>query len=251
MTTFLNSVLFYMVPVIGGAAVYLAMPGRRRAVRVAPALLGALAVGAMVGILGGVFGHASVMFYALAVLAVIGSARVVTHRKPVYSAVYFLLVVLSVAGIAILTGAEFLAAALLIVYAGAILVTYVFVIMLAQQPTPQEYDVQAREPLFAVLAGFVLIASLAFNMATTHSVIVDNGGSPVQVLTATTRPTETMEAAGWTASNTLILGKELMTTYVVAFEAAGVLLLVGIIGGIALATRRVVAPSDETSGGAA
>jgi NADH-quinone oxidoreductase subunit J len=252
LTSFLGYLLFYLVPVIGGVAVYLAMPGQRRTARIAPVALGAMAIGAMVGILSGNLGHSQVLFYVFAILAVIGAARVVTHPKPVYSAVYFILLVLSVAGIALLTGAEYLAAALVIVYAGAILVTYVFVIMLAQQSTPPEYDTQAREPLFAVLSGFVLIAALAGVMLTSHSIRADaaavRSAADAPEAKASVVPPE---AAVKSWSNTLTLGSELMTTYAVAFEAAGVLLLVGIIGGIALATRRFVPPSDQAAGGAA
>ncbi len=246
MTSFLGYLLFYLVPVIGGIAVYLAMPGRRRVSRIAPVLLGTAAIGAMIGVVTKHLGHSQVVFYVLAILSVIGAARVVTHRKPVYSAVYFILLVLSVAGIAILAGAEYLAAALVIIYAGAILVTYVFVIMLAQQSMPPEYDTQAREPLFSVLAGFVLIAALASQMVTTHGALAE-----AQAAAGTAKPAAAAGAAVKSWSNTLTLGTELMTTYTVAFEAAGVLLLVGIIGGIALATRRLTASSDQTSGGAA
>ncbi len=230
--------LFYLVPVIGGIAVFLAMPGRRPTARVAPVVLGAIAVGAMVGLLWSGVGHSAVLFYILAAVAVVAAARVVTHPKPIYSAVYFLLLVLSVASIALFGGAEFLAAALVIIYAGAILVTYVFVIMLAQQTTPPDYDTEAREPLYACLAGFVLIASLGV------MVLADPTAKVKAEIASAVAPA----IKSW--SNTAALGTELMTTYVVAFEAAGVLLLVGIIGGIAMAVRRMTAVSDDTPGGA-
>ena len=241
MDSFLDYLVFYLVAVIGAIAVFLAMPGRRQLSRIGPMILGAAAIGAMVVYLGRLIGHGYAIFYILAILAVIAGARVVTHRKPVYSAVYFILLVISVAGIALLSGAEFLGAALLIVYAGAILVTYVFVIMLAQQPTPPEYDVQAREPFLAVLAGFVLIAALATVIFQTRAELAaapDSGGKAAPAVMSAASEVET-----W--GNTEALGLELMTVYPVAFEAAGVLLLVGIIGGISLATRRI------ESGGAA
>lgn len=227
--------IFYLIPVLGALAIYLILPSERRAGRIAPLALGVVAIGAMVGVLARSLGHSHVLFYLLAVLAVLAAARVVTHRKPVYSAVYFLLLVVSVAGIAVLLGAEFLAAALVIIYAGAILVTYAFVIMLAQGASPRIWDTEAREPLLAVLAGFVLIAALSGVMVNAKG--MEEAGAGIQAVQA---------AAG--SSNTLALGAELMTTYVVAFEAAGVLLLVGIIGGISLATRRLVDPSDGASG---
>jgi len=239
LSTLVSLLLFYLIPVLGGLAVYLALPGERRAGRMAPVALGAIAIGAMVWVLSRSLGPSQVLFHVLAVLAVLAAARVVTHPKPIYSAVYFILLVVSVAGIALLAGAEFLAAALVIIYAGAILVTYAFVIMLAQQASPQVWDTEAREPAFAALAGFLLIAALSGVMMTAHGTEARAG---LQAIRA---------AAGVKASsNTLALGSELMTTYVVAFEAAGVLLLVGIIGGIALATRRLVAPSGGASGGA-
>ncbi len=249
MSSFLSYLLFYLVPLIGGVAVYLAMPGRRDVSRAAPIVLGAIAVGAMIGVLTRQMGHSLVLFYVLAGLAVIGAARVVTHRKPVYSAVYFILLVVSVAGVAILAGAEFLAAALIIVYAGAILVTYVFVIMLAQQPTPAEYDVEAREPLFAVLAGFVLIACLSAVMVTSYGEVV-RGVKAAESAAASGQVVEAAQGSAtdvdWRRSNTLKLGAELLTTYAVAFEAAGVLLLVGIIAGIALATRRHLGVAEHS-----
>ena len=240
LSALLGLLLFYLIPALGGLAVYLALPGERRAGRVAPIALGAIAIGAMVWVLSRSLGPSQVLFHVLAVLAVLAAARVVTHPKPIYSAVYFILLIVSVAGIALLAGAEFLAAALVIIYAGAILVTYAFVIMLAQQASPQVWDTEAREPAFAALAGFLLIAALSGVMVTAHR--TGAGAAGLQAIQSAAR----VKAS----SNTLALGSELMTTYVVAFEAAGVLLLVGIIGGIALATRRLVAPSGGVSGGA-
>jgi NADH-quinone oxidoreductase subunit J len=108
-------------------------------------------------------------FYVMFSLIAVGSAvRMITHHRPVYSALYFVLVVLSSAGLFLLLGAEFMAFALIIVYAGAILITYLFVIMLAQQaPQPgederqPEYDLVPREPAAAALIGFVMLALLS------------------------------------------------------------------------------------------
>ncbi len=78
-------------------------------------------------------GRPATFFVIFSVIAVAAAVRMITHSKPVYSALYFILVVLSSAGLFLLLQAEFMAFALVIVYAGAILVTYVFVLMLAQQ----------------------------------------------------------------------------------------------------------------------
>ena len=74
-------------------------------------------------------------FWIFSAIALIGAARVVTHPRPVYSALYFVLTVFATAGLFVLMWAEFMAAALVLIYAGAILITYVFVIMLASQAT--------------------------------------------------------------------------------------------------------------------
>jgi NADH-quinone oxidoreductase subunit J len=108
-------------------------------------------------------------FYVMfSLIAVAAAVRLITHHRPVYAALYFMLVVLSSAGLFLVLEAEFMAFALIIVYAGAILITYLFVIMLAQQaPRPgeeerqPEYDLVPREPAAAALVGFVLLALLS------------------------------------------------------------------------------------------
>jgi NADH-quinone oxidoreductase subunit J len=107
-------------------------------------------------------------FYIFAAIAIASAIRMITHTRPVYCALYFVMVVLSSAGMFLLLAAEFMAFALVIVYAGAILITYLFVLMLAQQsPTPDEpdsgsadYDRIPREPLAATVVGFLLLAVL-------------------------------------------------------------------------------------------
>ena len=72
-------------------------------------------------------------FWIFSTIAIGGAIRVITHTRPVYSALYFVLTVFASAGLFLLLRAEFMAAALVMIYAGAILVTYVFVIMLAAE----------------------------------------------------------------------------------------------------------------------
>ena len=227
----------YLVAAIGSAAVYAAMPREgalpRRAFFVP---MVALAAGGVVLLLARITAAESqkAYFFLLSLLALGGAVRVVTHPKPVYSALFFVMVVLSTAALMILVGAEFLGAALVIVYAGAILVTYVFVIMLAQQShlggQPQvvgmrDYDRSAREPFAAVVAGFVLIATIA-------GVIISRGAD-LGVQT----PSPTVDG------NTALLGRTLLTDYAVSVELAGVLLMVAMIGAIALARKKLPHPA--------
>ena len=116
-----------------------------------------------------------VYFWIFAAIALLGSARVVTHEKPVYSALYFVLTVFASAGLFILLYAEFMAVALVTIYAGAILVTYTFVIMLAADAAPStknpdeaareflaEFDARSRSPWAAGTIGFLLMGVLLF-----------------------------------------------------------------------------------------
>jgi NADH-quinone oxidoreductase subunit J len=177
-------------------------------------------------------------FYLFALVALLAAVRVVTHPKPVYSAVYFVLVVIAVAAILILQQAEFLAVALVIVYAGAILVTYLFVIMLAQQPGAPMYDRKAREPLLAVVAGFVLTGLVAGQSARSPH----EAPSRAPARTAATRAAPASVPA---YGNTASVGLAVMTRYPVALELAGVLLLVSMVGAVALARKRVPAEGGQ------
>ncbi|MCS6977918.1 MAG: NADH-quinone oxidoreductase subunit J [Gemmatales bacterium] len=107
-----------------------------------------------------------VLFWVFALLAVASGVAMIVQRNPVYSALWFAQVVLSTCGLFLLQAAWFLAAATVIVYAGAIVVTFLFVIMLAQQTGLAPYDRQAREPLLACIAGFALLAALQYAVST-------------------------------------------------------------------------------------
>lgn len=154
--------LLLLPPALGFFAIYWMMPKARQSVPVLGAVLGGVAL-----ILAGVFlGHCTgvwqetVLFYIFAAHAVIGAAMVVTLRNPVYGALAFALVILSSCGLFLLLGAPFLTAATIVVYAGAIVVTFLFVIMLAQQQGLTNADARTREPLLASLAGFALLGAL-------------------------------------------------------------------------------------------
>ena len=123
-------------------------------------------------------GYHNAFFWAFAAIALVGSVRVVTHPQPVYSALYFVLTVFATAGLFVLAYAEFMAVALITIYAGAILITYTFVIMLAADAAPEEtgpggrddaarrflaeHDAQARSPVVASIIGFVTAGVLLF-----------------------------------------------------------------------------------------
>jgi NADH-quinone oxidoreductase subunit J len=111
-----------------------------------------------------------VYFWIFSAIALVGALRVITHPKPVYAASVFVLTVFASRGLFVLLWAEFMAVALVLIYAGAILVTYVFVIMLAAEATPTsgpmaglaEHDAISREPLIACAVGFAMMGVLLF-----------------------------------------------------------------------------------------
>ncbi|OYW22641.1 MAG: hypothetical protein B7Z55_04410, partial [Planctomycetales bacterium 12-60-4] len=104
------------------------------------------------------------LFYVFAGGAVLSGTMMITDRNPVYAALWFALVTLSTCGLFLLNSAPFLSAATIIVYAGAIVVTFVFVIMLAQQAGAASYDRRAFQPTLATIGGFLLLGSLLYTL---------------------------------------------------------------------------------------
>lgn len=172
MDQLVNPFVLYGAIALGGVGVALALPRRGGSPQVLGALLAALGGVGVLALLGGAASDAgealpSVYFYLFGAIALAAALRVITHKRPVYAALYFILTILSSAGLYLILSAEFMAFALVIVYAGAILITYLFVIMLATQAPVggdtsvlAEYDRAAREPVWAAAAGFVLLAGL-------------------------------------------------------------------------------------------
>ncbi len=170
----MNPAIPYFACVLGSAALYLLLRPNTgmRAVQMVGSVLGLgsfgwllVEVGRRFGVVGGEISGPGGMFVAFSLIAVASAVRMITHSRPVYSALYFVMVVLSSAGMFLLLQAEFMAFALVIVYAGAILITYMFVLMLAQQaptahsgPVTPEYDRLPREPGLAAMVGFMMLA---------------------------------------------------------------------------------------------
>ena len=118
--------------VLGAVGLFLAMPGGRanlgRVGLVVLAAAGGVVVALAARLIGG--GTPACTFSVCAAVALLAAVRVITHQRPVYSALYFLLLMLAVTALLVLMQANFLATMLVLVYGGAILVTYVFVMML-------------------------------------------------------------------------------------------------------------------------
>jgi NADH-quinone oxidoreductase subunit J len=161
-----------VVPVVLGlVSVYLLLPRPRPYPAWWGASIAALALVATGFLLIRVIGPwgYTVLFYAFSAIALIAGGLLVTQRNPVRAALAFALVVLSTCGLFLLQAAPFLMAATIIIYAGAIIVTFLFVIMLAQQAGLSDADARSREPLLSCVAGFVLLAAILFVLRTSYN----------------------------------------------------------------------------------
>ena len=103
-----------------------------------------------------------VLFTIFAALMVLSGCGMQVEANPVYAALWFALVILSTCGLFLMEGAAFVSAATIIVYAGAIVVTFLFVIMLARQTGSSQYDKRYRQPVLAISLGGLLLAVLVY-----------------------------------------------------------------------------------------
>jgi len=105
---------------------------------------------------------ADVFFYVFSFAAIAGGILMITSRDPIHSALWFAAVVLATSGLFLISDASFLAAGTIIVYAGAIIVTFLFVIMLAQSEGQAVYDRASRAPARSTFSCFLLLWGLLY-----------------------------------------------------------------------------------------
>jgi NADH-quinone oxidoreductase subunit J len=159
-------------------------------------------------------------FYVFATILVFASLRVVTARNPVHSALYLVLAFFSASALWMLLEAEFLAISLVLVYVGAVMVLFLFVVMMVDLNMDK-----IRAGFWKNLPVATIVGSLiAFQM----SVILLRGFWDPQAAVAPAQPQD----------NTLALGKLLFTEYLYPFEVAALILLVAMVAAIALTLRK-------------
>jgi NADH-quinone oxidoreductase subunit J len=167
----------------------------------------------------------AVLFYIFAAMAVASGVMVVALRNPVHSVLFLIVAFFNVAALFLLIGAEFLAMILVIVYVGAVAVLFLFVVMMLNIDFLQLRSGFVRYLPIGTLLGLILLAELVLvigSWAMTPSL-------PSQALVVTT--------GGVSLTNTRALGDILYTRYLLAFQAAGLILLVAMIGAIVLTLR--------------
>jgi NADH-quinone oxidoreductase subunit J len=169
-------------------------------------------------------------FYVFSALAIGSALGVVTQKNPVGSLLFMVTALASIAGIFVLFEAHFLAAIQVMVYAGAIMVLFLFVIMLLNLGHDYQQDVRnwvGQLLAFAVVGGAVAIVVRTVRGQPSTGVF-DGPGAAAASLDALMLEKGAVGA----------IADPIFTDYVVAFELTGILLLVAIVGAIALAKRR-------------
>ena len=168
---------------------------------------------------------AELVFYCLAAIAVAGAVGVIAFRSPVHAALSLLGTFLAIAGLFVLQHAEFLAAVQILVYAGGIMVLFLFVIMLVNVRTiPQEPQYLAR--LAPVAAGVAIVLAALVGVGLWAAV----RGGPVS-------PAALTAVQGQAAGNTEAVGWSLYRDYLLPFEVVSVVLLVAMIGAIVMGRK--------------
>ena len=211
----------------------------------AAALAGFVATGRRLGGLG-----EESVFLIVSLVAIVSGAATIVTRSPVYSAIWFALALAGVAGVLLVLGAQFLGVATIVVYAGAILVMFLFVLMLAQPSGLASYDRVSSEPLLSAVAGAILLGLLTLSIGRLSSEPALCCGVPSRSAAVTAAaPVEAGSAAvtpdPLAQDQVARLGAELFGRHLLAVEVAGVLLLAALIGAIAVVSRGEAALEEE------
>lgn len=172
------------------------------------------------------------LFLILGAITVVAAAAAVTFRNPLYCAIWFGQSVLGVAGLFLFIGAQFLAVATVVVYAGAILVTFLFVLMLAQPEGKASYDRVSWEALISAVTGVAMVGLLSMTIGRVFSP-AELAKQPIEPPTAAMLSADIL-----TPQHVARLGGELFGRHLIAVEVAGVLLLVALVGAAAIVGKK-------------
>ncbi len=167
----------------------------------------------------------AIAFYLLAIATVGAGFAVVSARNPVHSVLFLILAFFSAAGLFVMLGAEFLAMLLVVVYVGAVAVLFLFVVMML------DVDFAALRQGFAryMPIGGMVAGILAVEMVAVASTVASKGAARLNDMP--------MASGGASVTNAEAIGRVLYTNYIYFFQAAGMVLLVAMIGAIVLTLR--------------
>jgi len=164
-------------------------------------------------------------FYLFAVVAIASAVMVIASRNPVHSVLFLILTFFNASGLFILLGAEFMAMILVVVYVGAVAVLFLFVVMMLDIDFSELREGMLTYAPFGMVVGLILFTELAL--------VLGVWAFSPEAAGALAAPTP----AASVTTNTEALGQLLYTRYIYYFQAAGLVLLVAMIGAIVLTLR--------------
>lgn len=165
-----------------------------------------------------------ILFFVFGFVAAVTAVLMITRSNPVIAALFLVLNFAALAGLYLTLNAQFIAVAQVIVYAGAIMVLFLFVIMLLRPDNERKFlEGNPKLKIFAMIIAFVVFVQLVYMIFFS---------SPSKILSKNLE--KSVEAGTIEA-----IGRELFTNYVLPFEAAGFLLLAATIGALILAKKKV------------
>jgi NADH-quinone oxidoreductase subunit J len=187
-----------------------------------------------------------IIFYILSALALAGASMVIFHRNPVYNVLALVVTFFAIAGHFLLLSAQFLAAVHIIVYAGAIMVLFLYVIMMLNLNVDSEPNKPLLAKIGAIIGGgslmLVLVAALKsaekmslIDAAKKQGFIIDPNTSPNVVAESTA----TYLAHSSTMGTIETLGQVLYKTHILPFEVSAILFLVGMVGAVMLGKKEI------------
>jgi len=224
--------IYPLATLVAALGLWLMLPRGRAGGRAAGAVLGAAALGMWVSrwpMVGD--WAANSVFFILAGVTLVAAVGTVTFRSPVYCAVWFGLALLGTAGLLLVIGAEFLAVATIVVYAGAILVTFLFLLLMADPEGRSPSDRRSWEALMSAATAAVIAGILSMALSST---LLYTAGHPLPI--AVHGP-EALSQDVLDPQHVARLGGELFSRHLVAVEVAGVVLLAALVGAAVITTQ--------------
>lgn len=164
--------------------------------------------------------------YGFAGLSIASAIMVVTRRNPIVSALYLCLTLFSLAALFVLLEAYFIAAVQVLIYAGAVMVLFVFVIMLLNLE-PEKMNIKSFRPpkLLAITTSIVMFGFFAYIFSTNAVTGIKGYDSPLQISNS--------------GGHLHVISAKLFTSFILAFEVTSLLLLIAMVGAVVLAKRKV------------
>ncbi len=163
-----------------------------------------------------------VLFLVFAAICAVSSVLMITRSNPIISALFLILNFAALSGLYLLLNAQFIAVAQVIVYAGAIMVLFLFVIMLLRPEKEKLLAITPRLKIAAFILAFLVLVQLVYVIFISSSSVSNNAGVEASIKAGTIEN----------------IGTELFSKYILPVEATGFLLLAATIGALVLAKKK-------------